>query len=149
MLPLPIQYKKGEFFMRKKPNKAFRLLSIADRLIDGSEISLEALSNEFGVTMLTVKRDINILRDYIAESNNMTQNAIAYNELKNTYFLIKPEREWVTAKEAVAVTEILLASDKLSKEEAASVLHKIITQVDPKEREEARKAITKDYENYK
>lgn len=135
--------------MRKKPNKAFRLLSIADRLIDGSEISLEALSNEFGVTMLTVKRDINILRDYIAESNNMTQNAIAYNELKNTYFLIKPEREWVTAKEAVAVTEILLASDKLSKEEAASVLHKIITQVDPKEREEARKAITKDYENYK
>ncbi len=135
--------------MRKKPNKAFRLLSIADRLIDGSEISLEALSNEFGVTMLTVKRDINVLRDYIAESNNMTQNAIAYNELKNTYFLIKPEREWVTAKEAVAVTEILLASDKLSKEEAASVLHKIITQVDPKEREEARKAITKDYENYK
>lgn len=135
--------------MRKKPNKAFRLLSIADRLIDGSEISLEALSNEFGVTMLTVKRDINILRDYIAESNNMTQNAIEYNELKNTYFLIKPEREWVTAKEAVAVTEILLASDKLSKEEAASVLHKIITQVDPKEREEARKAITKDYENYK
>lgn len=135
--------------MRKKPNKAFRLLSIADRLIDGSEISLEALSNEFGVTMLTVKRDINVLRDYIAESNNMTQNAIAYNESKNTYFLIKPEREWVTAKEAVAVTEILLASDKLSKEEAASVLHKIITQVDPKEREEARKAITKDYENYK
>lgn len=135
--------------MRKKPNKAFRLLSIADRLIDGSEISLEALSNEFGVTMLTVKRDINILRDYIAESNNTTQNAIAYNKAKNTYFLIKPEREWVTAKEAVAVTEILLASDKLSKEEAASVLHKIITQVDPKEREEARKAITKDYENYK
>ena len=44
--------------MRKKPDKAFRLLSIADRLIDGSEVSLEALSNEFGVTMLTIKRDI-------------------------------------------------------------------------------------------
>lgn len=135
--------------MRKKPDKAFRLLSIADRLIDGSELSLEALSNEFGVTMLTIKRDIKTLRDYIAESNNMTQNAIAYNESKNTYFLIKPEREWVTAKEAVTVTEILLASDKLSKEEAASVLHKIITQVDPSEREQARKAITEDYENYK
>lgn len=135
--------------MRKKPDKTFRLLSIADRLIDGSELSLEALSNEFGVTMLTIKRDIKTLRDYIAESNNMTQNAIAYNESKNTYFLIKPEREWVTAKEAVTVTEILLASDKLSKEEAASVLHKIITQVDPSEREQARKAITEDYENYK
>lgn len=135
--------------MRKKPDKSFRLLSIADRLIDGSELSLEALSNEFGVTMLTIKRDIKTLRDYIAESNNMTQNAIAYNESKNTYFLIKPEREWVTAKEAVTVTEILLASDKLSKEEAASVLHKIITQVDPSEREQARKAITEDYENYK
>ena len=135
--------------MRKKPDKTFRLLSIADRLIDGSELSLEALSNEFGVTMLTIKRDIKTLRDYIAESNNMTQNAIAYNESKNTYFLIKPEREWVTAKEAVTVTEILLASDKLSKEEAASVLHKIITQVDPTEREQARKAITEDYENYK
>ncbi len=135
--------------MRKRPEKALRLLSIADRLLDGSELSLEKLATEFDVSMRTVKRDINSLREYLSKSENTTHNAIAYNEAKNTYFLIKPEREWVTAKEAVTVSEILLESQKLGKEEAASVLHKIITQVDPNEREEARKAITKDYENYK
>lgn len=135
--------------MRKKPDKAFRLLSISDRLLDGSELSIEKLANEFGVSMRTIKRDFNTLREYISESDNATQNAIAYNEAKNTYFLIKPEREWVTAKEAIAVTEILLESDKLSKEEAAAVLHKIITQVDPNERDSARKAITTAYESYR
>lgn len=135
--------------MRKRNDKTFRLLSISDRLLDGSEVNIEDLSNEFGVSMRTVKRDINALREYLSESENATQNAIAYNEAKNTYFLIKPEREWVTASEAIAVTEILLESDKFSKEQAASILHKVITQVDPNERESARKAITKAYENYR
>lgn len=138
---------KGKI-MLKRHDKTFRLLSISDRLLDGSEVRLEDLANEFGVSERTIKRDINSLRDYLSETDNATHNAIAYNERKNTYFLIKPEREWVTADEAVTVTEVLLESDKLSKEEAASVLHKIITQVDPNERDKARKIITKAYENY-
>lgn len=135
--------------MIKKPDKTFRVLSISDRLLDGSELSIEKLAREFGVSVRTVRRDINALREYIAESDNATQNAVAYNESKNTYFLIKPEREWVTAEEAIDVTEILLESDKFSKEQAAGILHKIITQVDPAERDTARKAITKAYESYK
>ncbi|MCH5169765.1 MAG: HTH domain-containing protein [Oscillospiraceae bacterium] len=135
--------------MIKKPDKTFRVLSISDRLLDGSELSIETLAKEFGVSIRTVRRDINALREYIAESDNATQNAVAYNESKNTYFLIKPEREWVTAEEAIDVTEILLESDKFSKEQAAGILHKIITQVDPAERDTARKAITKAYESYK
>ena len=135
--------------MIKKPDKTFRVLSISDRLLDGSELSIEKLAREFGVSVRTVRRDINAIREYIAESDNATQNAIAYNESKNTYFLIKPEREWVTAEEAIDVTEILLESDKFSKEQAAGILHKIITQVDPNERDTARKAITKAYESYK
>lgn len=135
--------------MLKKPDKSFRLLSISNRLIDGSELSLENLAREFSVSMRTIKRDINTLREYLSETDNTTHNAIAYNEAKNTYFLIKPEREWVTADEAIAVTEILLESDKFSKEQAAAILHKIITQVDPSERDSARKAITKAYESYK
>lgn len=135
--------------MLKKPDKSFRLLSISNRLLDGSELSLENLAREFGVSMRTIKRDINTLREYLSESTNTTHNAIAYNESRNTYFLIKPEREWVTADEAITVTEILLESDKFSKEQAAAILHKIITQVDPSERDSARKAITKAYESYK
>lgn len=135
--------------MLKKPDKSFRLLSISNRLLDGSELSLENLAREFGVSMRTIKRDINTLREYLSESTNTTHNAIAYNESRNTYFLIKPEREWVTADEAITVTEILLESDKFSKEQAAAILHKIITQVDPSERDDARKAITKAYESYK
>lgn len=134
--------------MRRRNDRTFRLLSISDRLLDGSEVSIETLANEFNVSPRTIKRDIHALRDYLSQSENRTQNAIAYNEARNTYFFIKPEREWVTEKEAVKVTEILLQSGRLTKEESASVLHKIITQVDPEERDAARKAITRAYNNY-
>lgn len=140
--------RKGKI-MLKRHDKTFRLLSISDRLLDGSEVKTEDLASEFGVSIRTIKRDINSLRDYLSETDNATHNAIAYDESKNSYFLIKPEREWVTAEEAITVTEVLLQSDRLGKEEAASVLHKIITQVDPVERDKARKAITKAYESYK
>lgn len=134
--------------MLRRNDRTFRLLSISDRLLDGSEVSVETLANEFNVSPRTIKRDIHALRDYLSQSENRTQNAIAYNEARNTYFFIKPEREWVTEKEAVKVTEILLQSGRLTKEESASVLHKIITQVDPEERDAARKAITRAYNNY-
>lgn len=135
--------------MIRKHDKTFRLLSIMDRLLDGSEVSVSDLASEFDVTERTVRRDIKQLREYLSESGNETQNAIAYSEAKKSYFLIKPEREWVTAEEAESVTDILLQSGRFSKESAASVLHKIITQVSPKEREEARKYITAAYKNYK
>ena len=134
--------------MLRRNDRTFRLLSISDRLLDGSEVSIETLANEFNVSPRTIKRDIHVLRDYLSQSENRTQNTIAYNEARNTYFFIKPEREWVTEKEAVKVTEILLQSGRLTKEESASVLHKIITQVDPEERDAARKAITRAYNNY-
>lgn len=134
--------------MLRRNDRTFRLLSISDRLLDGSEVSVETLANEFNVSPRTIKRDIHALRDYLSQSENRTQNAIAYNEARNTYFFIKPEREWVTEKEAVKLTEILLQSGRLTKEESASVLHKIITQVDPEERDAARKAITRAYNNY-
>lgn len=135
--------------MLKRNEKTFRLLSISERLLDGSEISLEALANEFNVSPRTIKRDIHALRDYLAQSENTTHNAIAYSESRNTYFLIKPERAWVTAKEAITVAEILLQSDRFSKDEAATVLHKLITQVSPEERDSARKTVTEAYNNYK
>lgn len=135
--------------MLKRNEKTFRILSISDRLLDGSEVSLETLAKEFNVSPRTIKKDIHALRDYIAQSDNRTQNAIAYNESRNTYFLIKPEREWVTAKEAISVAEILLKSDRFTKEEAAGVLHKLLTQVNPDERDVARKAVTNAYEEYK
>lgn len=135
--------------MLKRNEKTFRLLSISERLIDGSEVSVDTLANEFNVSQRTIKKDIHALRDYLAQSENRTHNAIAFNESRKTYFYIKPEREWVTAKEAVTIAEILLQSDHYSKDEAAAVLHKLITQVNPNERDNARKTITKFYEEYK
>lgn len=135
--------------MLKRNEKTFRLFSISERLMDGSEVSVDALANEFNVSQRTIKKDIHALRDYLAQSENSTHNAIAFNESRKTYFLIKPEREWITAEEAITVSRILLESDKFSKDEAATVLHKLMTQVNPNERDTARKTITKAYENYK
>ena len=70
--------------MLRRNDRTFRLLSISDRLLDGSEVSIETLANEFNVSPRTIKRDIHVLRDYLSQSENRTQNAIAYNEARNT-----------------------------------------------------------------
>jgi len=123
-------------------NKGFRLLSIYERLNKGETVEKAQLADSFGVTQKTIQRDIDDLRAYLAE-NHMEENevAIKYDKVKNVYYLVRFEREWLTNEEVMSLCKILLESRAFCKEELDSLISKLLTQVVPNDRKKIESVI--------
>lgn len=130
-------------------NKGFRLLSIYERLNKGEAIEKAQLAESFGVTQKTIQRDIDDLRAYLVETH-MAENevAIKYDKVRNVYYLVRLEREWLTNEEVLAVCKILLESRAFEKGELQSMIDKLIMQVVPSDRKTVENIIRNEYINY-
>lgn len=130
-------------------NKGFRLLSIYERLNKGEIIEKAKLAECFGVTQKTIQRDIDDLREYIAETH-FTENetAIKYDKNKNGYYLVRFQREWLTNEEVMALCKILLESRAFCKEELNNLISKLLTQVVPNDRKKIESMIKSEQHHY-
>ena len=123
-------------------NKGFRLLSMYERLNKGEELKKQDLSAEFGVTPKTIQRDIDDLRAYLAETHfDEFETAIKYSKARDSYYLVRLEREWLTNKEALAICKILLESRAFNKTELNQVISKLVMQISPPDRVVAERII--------
>ena len=130
-------------------NKGFRLLSMYERLNKGEELNKQNLADEFSVSMKTVQRDIDDLRAYLAETHfDEFETAIKYSKARDSYYLVRLEREWLTNKEALAVCKILLESRAFNKNELTELITKLIMQIAPRDRATADRMIKSEYFNY-
>lgn len=130
-------------------NKGFRLLSIYERLNKGEAVEKAQLADSFGVTQKTIQRDIDDLRAYLAETH-MAENevAIKYDKVRNVYYLVRFEREWLTNEEVMALCKILLESRALCKEELNSLISKLLAQVVPSDRKKIEDMIKNEQQHY-
>ncbi len=132
-----------------KGNKGFRLLSIYERLNKGEIIEKAQLAECFGVTQKTIQRDIEDLRAYITEAHFAEgEVAIKYDKVKNGYYLVRFEREWLRNEEVMALCKILLESRALCKEELNSLISKLLTQVVPNDRRKIENIIRSEQHHY-
>lgn len=116
-------------------NKGFRLLAIYERLNKGELLSKLQLSNDFGVTLKTIQRDIDSIRVYLAENHfDEGEVSIRYDKGRDGYYLIRLEREWLTNAEVLAVCKILLESRAFNKVELYVLLEKLLAQIAPSDR---------------
>ena len=130
-------------------NKGFRLLNIYERLNKDEYINKDNLAIEFNVSKKTIQRDIEDLRAYIAETHfDEFETAIRYSKSRNSYYLVRLEREWLTDKEALAICKILLESRAFNKEELTNLLSKLIMQISPNDRTIAEQIIRSEFFNY-
>lgn len=130
-------------------NKAFRLLNIYERLNKGEAVCKNALADELGVSLKTVQRDIDDLRAYLAETHfDEAQTTIKYDKSKNSYSLVRLEREWLTNEEVLALTKILLESRAFCKEELSSLADKLIMQTAVNDRKAVENVIRSEYASY-
>lgn len=130
-------------------NKGYRLLSMFERLNKNEELNKQKLADEYGVSLKTVQRDIDDLRAYIAETHfDEFDTAIKYSKARDSYYLVRLEREWLTNKEALAVCKILLESRAFNKDELTELLQKLIMQISPQDRAVAEQIIKSELFNY-
>lgn len=130
-------------------NKSFRLLNIYERLNRGEELHKDKLADDFAVSLKTVQRDIDELRAYLEQTHfSESDTTIKYDKAKDCYYLIRPEREWMTNEEALALCKILLESRAFCKDELSGLIDKLIAQVSPYDRSIIKSIIKNELFNY-
>ncbi|MCF2647410.1 helix-turn-helix transcriptional regulator [Niallia circulans] len=130
-------------------NKGFRLLSIYERLNKGEILEKVQLAGYFGVTQKTIQRDIDDLRVYLAETYfSESETTIKYDKVKNGYYLVRFEREWLTNEEVLALCKILLESRAFCREELDGLISKLLIQVAPNDRKKVENMIRSEQHHY-
>lgn len=132
-----------------KGNKGFRLLNIYERLNKGETVNKQALANDFGVSQKTIQRDIDDLRAYLAETHfTELETSIKYDKVRDGYYLVRLEREWLTNEEMLALCKILLESRAFCQREMNALINKITAQSTPNDRKAIKDIIRGEYRSY-
>lgn len=112
-----------------KGNKGLRLLYMYEQLVKDGILYKAALAEQFGISEKTFTRDIEALKDYLAEfHSDKGEVGIIYDAKKNGYVLYGMEHERMNYKEILAVCKVLLESRAFTKSELDSILDKLCRQ---------------------
>lgn len=115
----------------------------------GERISKRDLTVYYGVGEKTIQRDIEDIRNYLAEKHGYEPDAtIKYNRGQNCYYLVRFEREWLSNQEVLAICKILLESRAFAKEEMNRLLTKLLAQATPTQRKVVEGIIKDESVNY-
>ena len=109
-------------------NSQMRLVSLYEKLVNGKVIRKDEEAERFAVDKRTIQRDIENLRDYFFNSEDVSQygKAIVYKRNLGGYVLEKSGNEKFTDAEIYAVCKILLESRALKKIEMDAILKKLL-----------------------
>lgn len=129
--------------------KSFRLLNMYERLNRGETINKKDFAEAFGISEKSVQRDIDDLRNYLAECYESGDNVtIEYSYLKNGYYLVKKDKEFLTNEEILGICKILLESRAYNKEEINTLLDKLLLQATPSARMNIKEMILNEKFHY-
>lgn len=130
-------------------DRGLRMLDIFECLNKGERISKRDLTVYYGVGEKTIQRDIEDIRNYLAEKHGYEPDAtIKYNRGQNCYYLVRFEREWLSNQEVLAICKILLESRAFAKEEMNRLLTKLLAQATPTQRKVVEGIIKDESVNY-
>lgn len=130
-------------------DRGLRMLDIFERLNKGERISKRDLTVYYGVGEKTIQRDIEDMRNYLADKHGYEPDAtIKYNRGQNCYYLVRFEREWLSNQEVLAICKILLESRAFAKEEMNRLLTKLLAQATPTQRKVVEGIIKDESVNY-
>jgi len=104
--------------------KSNRLLAIYTELMSGAVLRKAELAEKYHITQRSVQRDIESLRNFLAEQ--MQGQDIIYDYRERGYCLINSMQHRLTNSEILAVCKILLESRSMVREEMAPILDKLV-----------------------
>lgn len=105
-------------------SKQDRLLEIFFRALRGEGLSVQKLSNEYGVSTKSISRDINDLKAFLADHRQLVGNTeLKYSNQEKIYSLYMDE--FLTNKELFSLTEVMIGARAFSKEELLTLTNKL------------------------
>ena len=129
--------------------KTFRLLNLYERLNRGETVNKKDFANTFGISEKSVQRDIDDLRIYLAECyENGDDVTVEYSYVKNGYYLVKKDKEFLTNEEILGISKILLESRAYNKEELEGLIDKLLLQATPSARMNIKEMINNEKFHY-
>ena len=111
----------------EKRDKAFRMLSMYDRMSNGHVLFKAEEAGRFGVNEKSIQRDIEEIRKYLEEQEVKTgsRKQLIYDHSQHGYRIGQSECKMLSNEEVLAVTKILLDSRALPREEMMSILDRL------------------------
>ncbi len=129
--------------------KTFRLLNLYERLNRGETINKKDFANAFEISEKSVQRDIDDLRVYLAECyENGDAVTVEYSYIKNGYYLVKKDKEFLTNEEILGISKILLESRAYNKDELEGLIDKLLLQATPSARMNIKEMILNEKFHY-
>ena len=137
---------KGSYMY--KGNKPARMLNIYERLLAGEVINKTDLAVNFHVDEKTIQRDIDSLRNYLAENYIGNDVTVQYSKSKNGYYLAGAYNDHLTNKEILALCKILLESRAFRKDELDLLINKLLMLVSPSDKKRVNEIIMNERFHY-
>ncbi len=111
-----------------KKDKAMRILEIYNKLQHGEHVNKAELAVNYGVSERSIQRDIEHIRDYLANNSLKAGdiNYLEYDKNSNGYYLEQVKSSKFSNEEILAVCKILLSSRSLPKKEMYQILDKLV-----------------------
>lgn len=127
--------------------KQERVLEIFFRGLRGEDISAKALASEYDVSTKSISRDINDLKNFLAEHRDLVGNTeLEYYHQDKCYRLFMDE--FLTNKELFSLIEVLIGARAFSKMELLSLVEKMKKFTTPGDRPKLNELIRKELYHY-
>lgn len=117
--------------LSESDNKANRILTIYDRLRKGYVLSKKEIANEFGVNVRTIQRDLDDVRNYLA--NNFQGEEIIYDYQAKGYIMDNLQNKILSAVEIFVFIKILIESRAFCNEEMNGLINSIFSSISKSE----------------
>lgn len=124
-----------------------RTLEILFRAVRGEEISVRKLAEEHNVSTKSITRDINKIKDFLAENRDLTGNAeFGYCYVHKSYRLVSDE--FLTGQELFAVAKAILGTRAFPKDEATGLIDKFKRFTTADDRRKLQEIVAKELLHY-
>ena len=109
-------------------SKSSRVLEIYQMLLEGRDVVKQDLVARYGVDARSIQRDINVIRNFLAEETTRCGviRSIRYDKRSGSYRMVTQDMENLSEGEMLAICKILLESRAFSKEKVCLLVNKIM-----------------------
>lgn len=122
--------------MRKEMDKTERVLSIYSKLLNGHILYKSQIAQEYGVNERTIHRDIEAIRQYMANQtvNTGCIKTLIYDRTVDGYRFKESNDHGFSNGEVLAISKILLESRAFTKKRMEGILQRLLACCVPKEK---------------